>query len=74
MHLAAQIRLPRAQLARPDAQAEGDVLEHGHVAEQRIVLEHESDAPFARRAVQDVLAVDHHEPSWDPDRACRARR
>ena len=30
--------------ARPHAQAERDVLEHGHVAEQRVVLEHEADA------------------------------
>ena len=30
--------------ARLHAQAEGDVLEHRHVPEQRVVLEHEADA------------------------------
>ena len=32
-----------------DAQAEGDVLEDGHVAEQGVVLEHEADAALAGR-------------------------
>ena len=34
-------------LARFDAQAEGNVLEYGHVAEQRVVLEDEADIAIA---------------------------
>ena len=44
--------------ARPHAQAEGDVLEHGHVAEQRVVLEHEADLALAHVRVGGVLAVE----------------
>ena len=39
--------LAPALLARFDAQAEGDVLEHRHVAEQRVVLEDEADVALA---------------------------
>ncbi len=60
MHFAAQIVFARAQFARPDSQAESDVLKHRHVAEQRVVLEHETDAPLAGRAVEDIFAVHHH--------------
>jgi hypothetical protein len=42
--------------ARLDAQAEGDVLEHRHVAEQRVVLEHEAHLPLAHVHVGGVLA------------------
>jgi hypothetical protein len=44
--------------ARLHAQAEGDVLEHCHVAEQRVVLEHEADVPLTRALRQCVLAVE----------------
>src|ERR1022692_214970 len=44
-------------LAGPDSEAEGDVLKNGHVAEQRVVLEDESDLALADGAVADVLAV-----------------
>jgi hypothetical protein len=44
--------------ARLHAQAEGDVLEHRHVAEQRVVLEHEADVPFARAPRQRILAIE----------------
>ncbi len=44
----------------PDAQAEGDVLEDAHVLEQRVVLEHDADAPLARRQRRDVVAADQH--------------
>jgi hypothetical protein len=50
-------------LARLDAQAEGDVLEHRHVAEQRVVLEHEAD-----------VALAHVHVRWRPRRrTARAR-
>ena len=45
--------------ARPHAQAEGDVLAHGHVPEQRVVLEHEAHAGArCTRRLGDVLAVE----------------
>ena len=47
VHLAPDFRRSRAARARLHAQAEGDVLEHGHVPEQRVVLEHEADLPLA---------------------------
>jgi hypothetical protein len=40
------------RLARPDLQAEGDVLGHGHVAEERVVLEHEADTALAHGLAQ----------------------
>ena len=52
--------LGRAVLARLDAQAEGDVLEHRHVAEQRVVLEHEADLALAHVAAGGVFAVEQH--------------
>ena len=51
-------------MPRADAQAEGDVLEHGHVPEQGVVLEHEADVPLADVPARDVLAVEQ-------DRRCR---
>ncbi len=41
----------------PHPQRELDVLGHGEVAEQRIVLEHEADAALARTHARDVLAM-----------------
>ena len=65
LHEIEQLLDPRAdrRLVLPDrarlhAQAEGDVLEHAHVAEQRVVLEHEADVTFARALRQRVLAVE----------------
>ena len=46
--------------ARLHPQAEGDVLEHRHVAEQRVMLEHEADMALAGAARQRVLAVERH--------------
>ena len=61
-------RAPRASIsasdgrvvARPHPQAERDVLEHRHVPEQRVVLEHEADAAIARVALGRVLAFEQH--------------
>jgi len=40
---------------RLHAQAKGDVFEHRHVAEQRVVLEHESDMALAGAMSQRIL-------------------
>jgi hypothetical protein len=50
------ISLARPLLARLDAQAEGDVLEHRHVAEQRVVLEDEADVALAGMQVRGLGA------------------
>ena len=41
-----------------DSQAKGDVLEHRHVTEQRIVLEDEADVAFAHMQIRGVVAAD----------------
>ena len=49
--------------ALADPQPEGDVLEHGHVRERGVVLEHEPDAPVLRAHSGHVLAGDpDHSP------------
>ena len=48
---------PGALAPRPHPQAEGDVVEHGHVAEQRVVLEDEAD-----------MALAHGAGAWRPRR------
>ena len=44
----------------PDAEREGDVLLHGHVPEERVVLEHDAHVPLAGAAGGDVLAAVAH--------------
>ncbi len=56
--------------ARLYAQAKGDVFEHRHVAEQRVVLEHESDMALAGAVSQRILAVDPHLAGIGPVEAC----
>ncbi len=46
--------------AAPHRQAEGDIVEHGHMPEQGIVLEHEADPAVARRDIGGVAAIEHH--------------
>ncbi len=41
-------------------QSERDVVEHGHVLEQRIVLEYETDPPLPYRAPRHVLAAEQN--------------
>ena len=41
-----------------DLQAEGDVLRHGHVLEDRVVLEHEADVALLRRQLGGLDALD----------------
>jgi hypothetical protein len=45
-------------LARQHAQTERDVVGHGHVLEQRVVLEDETDAALTRVHLRDVFAVE----------------
>ena len=50
-------RAPLGRLHAPHAQREFDVVRHGHVAEQGVVLEHEADATVAGANVGDVAAM-----------------
>src|SRR6218665_2488260 len=52
------LRLARAQAAGLDAQAEGHVLEHRHVAEQGVVLEHEAHVALAHMHAGGVGAAE----------------
>ena len=61
----------RAARARAHAQAERDVLEHRHVAEERVVLEDEADAAILRAPPRRIVAV---EQDACRRRAPRARR
>ena len=54
------LRFVLAHRARLHPQAEGDVFEHRHVAEQRVMLEHESDTALAGAARERVLAIERH--------------
>ena len=47
----------RARAPRSHAQAECDVLGHAQVAEQRVMLEHQADAAFARVHREEILAI-----------------
>jgi predicted LPLAT superfamily acyltransferase len=62
-HGAADLLPARTLAARPHAKAERHVLEHGHVAEQSVVLEDVPDAPVARAQRRGVLAMDEHRAS-----------
>jgi hypothetical protein len=48
----------RPLAARPHPQPVGDVVGHGHVAEQGVVLEHEADATAAHRNARGVLVAE----------------
>ena len=56
-------------LHAPDAQRELDVVRDAHVAEQRVVLEHEADAAVARHDAGDVAPVQGHPAVVDLDQA-----
>ena len=51
-------RMPYA--VRLDTQAEGHVLEHRHVAEQRVMLEHKTDLALAYVDLGGVLASERY--------------
>jgi len=52
--------LRRARGAAGEPKAEGHVLEHRHVPEQRVVLEHEADSPLAGVLPGGVLGIEQH--------------
>ncbi|MCY1419118.1 hypothetical protein D9M71_347000 [compost metagenome] len=51
-------------------EAEGDVLRHGHVREQRVGLEHHVDRPLVGRHVSDVYAIEENAPLRGPFETC----
>ncbi|MND94965.1 hypothetical protein D3C80_872040 [compost metagenome] len=56
-------------------QAEGDVLRHGHVREQRIGLEHHVNRPLVRRHVSDVYAIEENSPlGWSLETSQHAQQ
>src|SRR4029077_3686543 len=57
---ALQLRASRPSPPAPHAKAERDVLEHGEMTEQRIVLEYESDVALARGDLRDVASFEAH--------------
>jgi hypothetical protein len=59
-HLGADLVLRGARRLGPHPQAEGHVLEDAHVAEQRVMLEHEADLALAHVDMGRVLAVEQH--------------
>ncbi len=60
MHALGDVGRGRALVTLAHGEAEGDIVEHRHVAEERIVLEHEADAALARIDPEHAL-------SFDPD-------
>ena len=57
------VALGRARGLGAHAQAEGDVFEHRHVAEQRVVLEHEAHLAVARGGSRGVFVVQANGPA-----------
>jgi hypothetical protein len=53
----------RPPLVRPHTQAEADILEHRHVAEQSVILEHEADIALLHRELQRILPIEQHPTS-----------
>jgi hypothetical protein len=62
-HLGLDRRFGRALAARLHAHAEGHVVEHGHVAKQRVMLEHETHLALAHMGIGGVGAVEQHLPA-----------
>ena len=60
LHLAANVRGRRPFAARLDLESEGDVFEHRHVTEQRVMLKHESDLAVPDRPQSRILAIEQH--------------
>ena len=87
LHQIEQLQRPAADLgagrtggARPHLEPEGDVLEDGHVAEQRIGLEHEADIALLHRLGRGVLVAEEDaarggglEPGDEPQQRGLAR-
>lgn len=74
MHPGADFRLAGPGFPGADPEAEGDVLEHGHVPEQGVVLKHEAHLPVPGMAPGGVLAMEQDgagigvfQPGDDPE-------
>ncbi len=63
MHAVRDVTRRRAIAARPDVEAEGDVLKNRHVPEQRVMLKHKTDVAFSRRHARHVFTVKRDAPS-----------
>ena len=59
-HALADFRLGRAAAAGPHRQAEGDVVEHRHVAEQRVMLEYEADIALTQVEAERILLAEEN--------------
>ncbi|MNN17370.1 hypothetical protein D3C81_1305570 [compost metagenome] len=59
LHLLADLRFRGPLGARLHAQAEGHVLEHAHMLEQRVVLEHEAHLALAHMLVRGIAPGQH---------------
>src|SRR5262245_17524538 len=62
MHALGERRLIWPCTSRLHLEAESDVLEHGHVAEERVVLEDEADLALSRAQVGNILAAEADGP------------
>ena len=72
--------LGEALAARCHAQAEGDILEDGHVVEEGVALEDESCLTFVRVLERDILTMEmdlplvrKFQPGDDPKECCLSR-
>lgn len=63
LHLLADLLVRGALSPLFHGKTEGDVLAHGHVLEQRVVLEHEADASLLHRHFGHVIAVEEDFPA-----------
>ncbi len=61
-HSAVDLARRRPLAARPYTQPIGDVVGHGHVTKQGVVLEHEADATAAHRNARGVLVAEQDAP------------
>ncbi len=59
MDLLSDPRFVRALALGLHAQAERDVVEHRHVAEQRVMLEHEPDVAITHVVAGHIFAMEH---------------
>jgi hypothetical protein len=57
------------RITPPRLEAEGHVLRHGEMREQRVVLEHHADVAPMRRQRRDILPVELHRAAIDAQQA-----
>jgi hypothetical protein len=66
----ADLLAARPPRPRPHAKPEADIVEHRHVAEQRVVLKHQPDIALLHGEPQRILAVEQHAPGGRDVEAC----